>query len=133
MATIVVTDSSAHIPAELIKEHGIRVVPFHISFEGDDFLEGEKYSHQEFYQKLSNCREFPTTSQPSVGEFIEVFTKKTAPGLFFLTMNGKRLLLALTLRIFLHFYFYFPCSASFTMLTLLPPGANIFVVLPLSS
>lgn len=79
MATIIVTDSSAHIPAELIEEHGIEVVPFHISFEGEDFLEGEKYSHQEFYRKIGNCRRFPTTSQPSVGEFIKVFTR-TAPG-----------------------------------------------------
>ena len=79
MATIVVTDSSAHIPADLIKEHGIRVVPFHISFEGEDFLEGQKYSHQEFYRRLCNCRQFPTTSQPSVGEFIKIFTK-AAPG-----------------------------------------------------
>lgn len=79
MATIVVTDSSAHIPADLVTEHGIRVLPFHISFEGENFLEGQKYSHQEFYRRLCSCREFPTTSQPSVGEFVKVFTK-AAPG-----------------------------------------------------
>ncbi len=79
MATIVVTDSSAHIPDNLVQEHGIEVVPFHINFEGEEFLEGQKYSHQEFYRKISSCKVFPTTSQPSVGEFVEVF-KKANPG-----------------------------------------------------
>ncbi len=80
MATVIVTDSSAHIPDDLLKEHGITVVPFHIHFEGEDFLEGEKYTHLEFYRKLKNSREFPTTSQPSVGEFIQVFTAASTPG-----------------------------------------------------
>ena len=80
MATVIVTDSSAHIPVDLLKEHGIEVVPFHIHFEGEDFLEGEKYTHPEFYRKLQHSRNFPTTSQPAVGEFIKVFTAKSAPG-----------------------------------------------------
>lgn len=79
MAIVVVTDSSAHIPVDLLEEHGIKVIPFHIHFEGDNFLEGEKYSYQEFYRKLGDCTQFPTTSQPSVGDFVEVFTK-TDPG-----------------------------------------------------
>jgi len=80
LATVIVTDSSAHIPDDLVKEHDITVVPFHIHFEGEDFLEGEKYKHSEFYHRLKNSREFPTTSQPSVGEFIKVFAAKSNPG-----------------------------------------------------
>jgi len=79
LATLVVTDSSAHIPDDLIKEHGITVVPFHIHFNGEEFLEGERYSHQELYRRVGSGGEFPTTSQPSVGEFVKVF-EEAAPG-----------------------------------------------------
>lgn len=80
MATVIVTDSSAHIPVDLLKEHGIEVVPFHIHFEGEDFLEGEKYTHPEFYRKLQHSRNFPTTSQPAVGSLSRCLLLNRLPG-----------------------------------------------------
>ncbi|NLV17410.1 MAG: DegV family protein [Syntrophomonadaceae bacterium] len=79
MATIVVTDSSCHIPACLVEEFDIRVVPFYINMAGEEFLDNLSESYQEFYQRQRKIAEFPTTSQPSVGDFVKVFNR-SAPG-----------------------------------------------------
>ena len=75
MAIKIVTDSGADIPSELIKSLGIVVVPLTLSFGDKSYLDGVDLSSDEFYDKLINEGIMPTTSQPSVGEFIEVYKK----------------------------------------------------------
>ncbi len=76
---MVVTDSSAHLPAELVEEYGIKVVPFHIILDGEEMIEDPSQSYLEFYEKQRQSSQYPTTSQPSIGDFIEVFNT-AAPG-----------------------------------------------------
>jgi len=73
MTVKIVTDSTADIPSELAQELGIEVVPLKVRFGTEEFLDGMNLSSEEFYQRLIEGPTLPTTSQPSVGEFAEVY------------------------------------------------------------
>lgn len=69
----ILTDSTANLSEELLKEYGIQVIPLTVNWEGESLLDGVDIQVDEFYQRLPNAKEMPTTSQPSVGQFIEFF------------------------------------------------------------
>jgi DegV family protein with EDD domain len=69
----IVTDSTAYLPDDCVREHDIRVVPLCVHFGQEAFKEGVELSNQEFYARLKEAPELPTTSQPSAGEFHQVF------------------------------------------------------------
>jgi len=69
----IVTDSTADIPAELIQELGIKVVPLKVHFGEKTFADGVDIHSTEFYQKLEGVTDLPTTSQPSPVDFVEVY------------------------------------------------------------
>jgi DegV family protein with EDD domain len=48
-------------------------VPLYVHFGTEAFKEGVELSNEEFYQRLKEAPELPTTSQPSPGEFKTVF------------------------------------------------------------
>ena len=73
MTIKIVTDSGADIPIELVNSLRITVVPLNLSFGEQTYLDGVDLAPDEFYQKLLNEGIMPTTSQPSVGSFIEVY------------------------------------------------------------
>ncbi|MDQ0191096.1 DegV family protein [Alicyclobacillus cycloheptanicus] len=70
-----VTDSTAYLTPEKAEAFGITVVPLSVVFEGEVYREGVDISAADFYQRLTASKAFPTTSQPPVGEFVEVFTR----------------------------------------------------------
>ena len=51
MPVIVVTDSSARLPDDMIAEWGIRVVPLHILVDGDDLRDGVDEAPADLYQR----------------------------------------------------------------------------------
>jgi DegV family protein with EDD domain len=76
----IVTDSTADIPSELAKQHGILVVPAILSFGLDSFREGVEISTSQFFARLAASETLPTTSQPSVGEFMEAYASASGSG-----------------------------------------------------
>jgi DegV family protein with EDD domain len=74
----IVTDSTADLPPQLIKQKLIRVVPLTLNFEGRSLLDGVDIKPSEFYRKLPNATTHPTTSQPSPGQFAEVYNELLA-------------------------------------------------------
>lgn len=80
--TAVVTDTTAYLPDELVAEHGIHRVSLYVTFEGEQRPEmaitTEEYA--DFYERLRNSASGATTSQPSVGDFIEVYEPLLAAG-----------------------------------------------------
>ena len=68
-----VTDSTADIGPDLGTELGIYVVPLKVIFGEDEFVDGVTIQAPEFYKKLESSDVFPTTSQPSPGEFVEKY------------------------------------------------------------
>lgn len=73
MAVRVVTDSTADIPHDLVKELGITVVPLTVQFGDKSFLDGVDITPDQFFQWLIESRQLPTTSQPSPGAFLDVY------------------------------------------------------------
>ena len=75
MTVQVVTDSGADIPKDLAEELKIEVVPLTVSFGSETFQDGVDLSGDEFYYRLTQQEIMPTTSQPSVGSFVEIYKK----------------------------------------------------------
>lgn len=71
----IVTDSASDIPADLVADLGIIVVPLSISFGDMVYLDGVDLDAAQFYRLLATDPHFPRTSQPSVGRFEEVYTR----------------------------------------------------------
>jgi len=70
---VVLTDSSADIPAPMVKALGIAVIPLNILFGQQTFRDRIDITPEEFYRRLASSSVHPTTSQPSAGDFVEVY------------------------------------------------------------
>jgi DegV family protein with EDD domain len=70
---IVVTDSTATIPEPLLQELDIRIVPVLLNFAGRSYRDGIDITPTEFYRRLRANKHLPTTSAPSVGDFLRVY------------------------------------------------------------
>ncbi|MFQ5860834.1 MAG: DegV family protein [Dehalococcoidia bacterium] len=80
MAVQVVTDSTADLPPEEVRRWGIIVVPLNIHFDTEVYRDGLDITPDAFYQRLVSSPRLPTTSQPSAGDFLEVYQRLLAEG-----------------------------------------------------
>jgi DegV family protein with EDD domain len=69
----IVTDTTSDLPASLASELKISLVPLSVIFGDEVFREGIDITHDLFYDKLVRSRTAPTTSAPSVGDFLSVY------------------------------------------------------------
>lgn len=77
---IIATDSSAYLPKEYVDQYQIPVLPLTVNWEGKSYYDGVDIQAEEFYQRLSQSKSMATTSQVSVGQFLEVFSKLMEQG-----------------------------------------------------
>jgi len=70
---VVVTDSSAYIPNQALGGLNIPVIPLWLHWGNERFRDGVDIDPPTFYRRLRESKVFPTTSQPSTGEFIDFF------------------------------------------------------------
>ncbi len=75
MKTAIVTDSTAYIPKELRESLNIHMIPLSVILGGESYREEIDITAGEFYEEVTNQDKLPTTSQPPVGEFVELFEK----------------------------------------------------------
>lgn len=73
MAVKVVTDSTSDLPPDLAASLGITVLPVNVHFGTTVFKDGVEMTADEFYERLVTGTELPTTSAPSIGEFIQLY------------------------------------------------------------
>ncbi len=71
----IVTDSTAYLAKEYSFGKTIKIVPLSVNFLGKADKEGFPGEFEDFYEKLESTKEFPTTSQPAVGDFIEAYKR----------------------------------------------------------
>ena len=71
----IVSDSSAYIPKEYVDQYNLSIVPLTVNWQGKSYYDGVDIQATEFYQQLAESKEMATTSQVTVGQFLEVFTK----------------------------------------------------------
>ena len=70
----IVTDSAASVPPELAREVELEIVPVGIQIDNQFHREGLDLSPEEFYAQLEE-KENITTSQPSPGDFLDIYTR----------------------------------------------------------
>ena len=75
MKTAIVTDSTVYLPAEELKQHNIHVVPINVHFNHATFEEELTLSVEQFYEIVHTTKQFPKTSQPSIGKFVDLYEK----------------------------------------------------------
>ena len=73
MAVVVVTDSTHYLPADVLARYDVHVVSLYVK-RGDTLeRENEITDLDAFYERLRGASDVPTTSQPSVGDFLEAY------------------------------------------------------------
>lgn len=69
----IVTDSTGYITKEYLDANEITMVPLSVYFEGNVMYEGFPGEFSDFFQRLKTSKDFPSTSQPSIQAFFDVF------------------------------------------------------------
>jgi DegV family protein with EDD domain len=69
----IVADSSADLPDSVLDRHHIALVPLQVVFGSSTFRDRVELKPEEFYQRLRQSPDLPTTSQPTPAAFIQAF------------------------------------------------------------
>ena len=79
-STALVSDSTAGLSEDFVRRHDISVVPLYLKIGETTYRDGLDITPDEFYARLPNCDVLPTTSQPSVGDFEQVYGQLAEQG-----------------------------------------------------
>lgn len=91
---LIVTDSLASLPAELIKRYDIKVAPQVLIWGDEVFLDGVDITPTQFYARLQSDQTLPTTSQATLASFKEIYETLVPMGKPILTIVGSSVLTA---------------------------------------
>ena len=80
MTVRIVTDSSADLPADLVRQHGITVLPCYVVVDDQTFKDGVEINADDFYRRLQADGRTPPPAQPTVADFQEVYRDLAGQG-----------------------------------------------------
>ena len=95
MAVKIVTDSTSDLTPETASELGITVVPLNIHFGTEigteTYRDGVDLKAEDFYRRLEQSKNLPTTSAPAPGTFAEVYDRlaKETDEILAITISSK--------------------------------------------
>jgi DegV family protein with EDD domain len=69
----VVSDTTGYLPRALVDEAEVHLVSLYVNWEDGSQRESDMASFDDFYSRLRTADHLPTTSQPSIGDFLEVY------------------------------------------------------------
>ncbi|TLN09687.1 DegV family protein [bacterium] len=69
MSVRIVTDSTCDLPASVVSDLGIQVLPLYIRIGDKDYLDGIDLTREDFYKALPGYKAYPTTAVPSPQKF----------------------------------------------------------------
>ncbi len=69
----IVTESTSDLPAELIQEYNIAVIPMSLEIEGETFVDGVTITPDELYQRMRTEKISPKTAQVTPAQYLERF------------------------------------------------------------
>jgi DegV family protein with EDD domain len=75
-----VTDSTSDLTEAMIDRHGIQVVPTMVVIDGQSYADGSGLTREEFYTRLPDMKNPPTTAAPAPGEFAACYEKLLTNG-----------------------------------------------------
>lgn len=73
MKTAIVTDSTAYLNPEEIKRYGIKIIPIPLIIDDKIYQEGVDIFTDGFYDQLKAAQNFPSTSQPAIGDLMTLY------------------------------------------------------------
>ncbi|PLT35714.1 DegV family protein [Bacillus sp. V5-8f] len=73
MKTAVVTDSTAYIPKDIRDKYHIHMISLNVIIGQEAYREEVDLSADDFYEEMKKADKLPTTSQPPIGQFVELF------------------------------------------------------------
>ncbi|MBO8171086.1 MAG: DegV family protein [Bacillaceae bacterium] len=71
----IVTDSTADIPPHILEKLDVTIVPLKVHMGEDTYLDGQTITTSEFYKRLPQEAQLPSTSQPSPMDFVDAYKK----------------------------------------------------------
>lgn len=80
MTIRIISDTACDLPAPLVAELGILLVPLHVRFGDSEYVDREQLSTEEFWRLCASRTEFPETAAPSPGAFQAAFESAAASG-----------------------------------------------------
>jgi DegV family protein with EDD domain len=75
MSIALVTDSTSDIPADLVEQYSISVVPNILVINGQSLEDGKGISREEFYNRMPDMKSLPTTATASPGVYMNLYEK----------------------------------------------------------
>ncbi len=76
----VVTDTCHYLPRQLVAARGIHEVSLYVHWDAREDREADLPDFGAYYEHLRTARQLPTTSQPSIGDFLAVYEPLLAEG-----------------------------------------------------
>lgn len=73
MTVRVITDSTCDLPAAVLSKLGIKVLPLYIHADGQDYLDGIDMTREQFYARLPEFKDHPSTAVPSMIKFRSLY------------------------------------------------------------
>jgi len=74
MPVAIVTDTCHYLPPKMIAANGIHQVSLYVHWQDDGTQrESEIADYTAYYERLRTADQLPTTSQPSIGDFLSVY------------------------------------------------------------
>ncbi len=80
MSIRIICDSASDITKEIAQKLNVTVLPLKTIFATEEYLDGVNMSHQEFFEKLIETDELPTTSQIAPFDYQTVFKEAVEAG-----------------------------------------------------
>ncbi|MGY3749486.1 DegV family protein [Vagococcus acidifermentans] len=80
MKTAIVTDSTAFLRESYKDKENLFTVPIPVILDGQMYREDVDIQAEEYYTLLKQSKDFPKTSQPAIGEVIELYKQIAAEG-----------------------------------------------------
>lgn len=86
----IITDTAADITLAEAEKLNIHIVPLSITFPDGQCPQESEADFREFYTRLAVCAELPTTSQPSVESYVQLFhaAQEAGDDVLVLTLSG---------------------------------------------
>lgn len=75
MKTVVVTDSTSYIPKHIRENLNIHMIPLSVVINGETYREEVDLNVSDFYDAVKTIETLPTTTQPPIGEFEQLYSK----------------------------------------------------------
>jgi DegV family protein with EDD domain len=76
----IVSDSTGYLPTALVEENEVQLVSLYVNWEDSSERELDMPNFEDFYARLRSADRLPTTSQPSIGDFLDVYQPLVAQG-----------------------------------------------------